>query len=381
LTNLIYIFVLLFAGIVFGQADIDNEIAGNRQQLSKVKDEIQLLRNEIARSDIKASSTLEQIKYLDKEIALLSSTKSLLAKQNLLLSRKITITRDYLEDQYTQRVINLYKHGKVQNIELLINSASINQALVRYKYLKLFNDQEKQVIHKISSQVEEIQILERELSLVYQNQRQSLQEKEKQQSNYLARKDEKKVLVKRMRWNSQNLNKRLKSAEDEYQKLYQLIVALEQKRKQRESGTKDQSNYVLNLKDFKKNKGKLPWPVKGKIINKYGIQHNSTLKTTINNTGIDIKANSGAEVRSVFVGLVSMITYLSGYGNTIILDHGDGYYSVYSHLDEFFVEPEELVNAGHIIGLVGDSGSLEGSKLHFAIFSSQKTENPQKWLQ
>ena len=87
-----------------------------------------------------------------------------------------------------------------------------------------------------------------------------------------------------------------------------------------------------------------------------------------------------AEVKAVFIGLVSTITYLSGFGNTVILDHGEGYYTVYSHLDEFFVEPDELVNAGHVIGLAGDSGSLEGVKLHFAVFANQKTENPQSWL-
>ena len=75
-----------------------------------------------------------------------------------------------------------------------------------------------------------------------------------------------------------------------------------------------------------------------------------------------------------------MITYLSGFGNTVILDHGGGYYSVYSHLEEILVELDILIETGEVIGLAGDSGSLEGTKLHFALFSDQKTENPQKWL-
>jgi murein DD-endopeptidase MepM/ murein hydrolase activator NlpD len=75
-----------------------------------------------------------------------------------------------------------------------------------------------------------------------------------------------------------------------------------------------------------------------------------------------------------------MITYLSGFGNTIIIDHGEGYYSVYSHLDDIFVEKDDLVTTGKVIATVGDSGSLEGSKLHFALFSNQKTENPTTWL-
>ena len=386
----IKITLIIIIWLSSASSDVDIQLKNNRKQLNKVQDQIESLRKEIAKTDIKASSTLEQIKILDKEIALLSKSSRLLSKEVGLLSKKIEITRDQLQvnrrklralkDQYLKRVIHLYKHGKVQNIELLLNSGSINEVMVRYKYLQFFNDQEKQVIQKIKYRVENIQNLEQQLSMEHQKQRQSLQKKERQQSKSLVRKNEKKVMVERLKWNSQNLNKQLKSAEEEYQKLYQIILALERKRRLREERGETTEEYTLNLKDIRKNKGKLPWPVQGTILHKYGKQHDSRLKTTINNTGIDIKAKVGADVKAVFIGLVSTITYLSGFGNTIILDHGNGYYTVYSHLDEFFVEPDELVNAGDTIGLVGDSGSLEGSKLHFAVFANQTTENPQVWL-
>jgi septal ring factor EnvC (AmiA/AmiB activator) len=263
---------------------------------------------------------------------------------------------------------------------LLLESESINHALVRYKYLKFFNDQEKLVIKKIFTHLEDIQLLEHQLSEDFRNQRSSLKTKEQQEKKYQRRKKEKKSLVSQLNKNSKSLNKQLITAEAEYQKLYQLIVALEKKRKNREDDGDPRIDYALNLKDFKKNKGKLPWPVKGRVIHKFGKQRDNKLKTTINYTGIDIKANSGDEVRAVFTGVVSMITYLSGYGNTIILDHGEGYYTVYSHLDEFFVELDELILTNKVIGLVGDSGSLEGSKLHFAVFANQKNVNPQTWL-
>jgi septal ring factor EnvC (AmiA/AmiB activator) len=377
-------------GLLNVQADVDVQLKSNRKQLNRVQEQINSLRKEIAKTDIKASSTLEQIKILDKEIALLTKSSRLLNKEVGLLSDKIEITRNQLQvnrrklrvlkEQYRSRVVHLYKHGKIQNIELLINSGSINEAMVRYKYLQFFNDQEKQVIQKINLRVENIQNLEQQLSLDHQNQRQALLNKEKQQSKSLARKNEKKVKVERLKWNSQNLNKQLKSAEEEYQKLYEIILALERQRRLREESGEPEPDYVLNLKDIRKNKGKLPWPVQGKILHKYGKQRDSRLKTTINNTGIDIKAKRGTEVKAVFIGLVSTITYLSGFGNTVILDHGSGYYTVYSHLEEFFVDPDDLINAGEVIGLVGDSGSLEGSKLHFAVFANQTTENPQAWL-
>ncbi|TFH02607.1 MAG: hypothetical protein E4H13_01505 [Calditrichales bacterium] len=385
-----YIILLLCIHLSFAQGDIDGRLKDNQKQLDRVKSEIGDLRKKIAKTDIKASTTIEQIKTIDQELALIGKTKRLLNKETNLLSKKISLTRDQLDlnrqklqsqkEQYTKRIVHLYKYGKVRNVEILLSSESINHALVRYKYLKFFNDHEKRLIRNIVSRVDQIKQLETALSLDYKNQRETLQEKKREEDIYFARKNEKKAMVDRLKWNSQNLSKQLKTAEEEYQKLYELIVTLERQRRLRERRGETKPDYALNLKDFRKNKGKLPWPVTGTVIHKYGKQHNKTLKTTINNTGIDIQAKTGAEVRAVFTGIVSMITYLSGYGNTIILDHGEGYYTVYSHLDEFFVDPDELVEPGHVIGLVGDSGSLEGSKLHFAVFSNQKTENPQSWL-
>ncbi len=384
------IILLIYLQIGFAEGEIDKQLRGSQQQLDKINEEIDQLRNQITKTNIKASSTLEQIKVMDHEITLLSKSKRLLGKGTKLLSERITIIREQLEisrrklvalkDQYTQRVVHLYKYGKIQNLELIIESESINHAFIRYKYLKFFNDQEKLVIKKIFARLEEIQLLEHHLSQDYQSQRNSLKLKEQQERKYQNRKKEKKSLVSKLNRNSKSLNQQLQNAETEYQKLYQLIIALERNRKNRKVSGDPKIDYALNLKDFKKNKGNLPWPVRGNIIHKFGKQRNKKLKTTINYTGIDIKADTGADVQAVFTGMVSMITYLSGYGNTVILDHGEGYYTVYSHLDEFFVELDELVHTGKIIGLVGDSGSLEGSKLHFAVFAHQKNVNPQTWL-
>ena len=246
---------------------------GNQRQLDRVKEEIDQIRKDITKTNIQTSSTLEQIKIIDREISLLNRSTKLLTQETTLLSERINLIRDQLEisrrklktlkDQYALRVVHLYKHGKIQNIELLIGSASIDQMLVRYRYLKFFNDQEKILLKKIDLHIEEIQRLETELSLDYQKQRNSLQIKQNQQKTYLDRKKEKKQLVSKLKTNSQTLSKQLKSAEEEYQKLYQLIVALERKRKNKVDRGDTPLDYSVNLKDFKKNKGKLAWPVKG----------------------------------------------------------------------------------------------------------------------
>lgn len=386
----IYYIIATLTSLALAQSDYDRQISENRDALEKVKSEIRELKKRITKTDIQSSSTLEQIKLIDHELALLGKSKNLLTRKEKLLSQKVSATRadlSYrqqrltdLKSGYARWVVNTYKMGKVRDLSLVLNSESLNQALVRAKYLQFFSDQERRMITGIRNEIVYIDQLNTSLSNDLTILQESIREKESEELAYLDKKDKKRVLVKQLRWTSRNLGKQLDDKQAEYDKLYQIIAALEKQRKQREKTGQRPQEYALDSKNFKKNKGKLPWPVKGKILHKYGKQHDSALKTTINNTGIDIRASSGEKVSAVFTGVVSMITYLSGFGNTIILDHGGGYYSVYSHLEEILINLDDLVETGDYIGLVGDSGSLEGSKLHFALFANQQTENPQNWL-
>ena len=383
-------FLFLLSSFVFAQENIDAQLRQNRSQLDKIKSEMDKLQGQISKSEIKTSNLIKQIKHIDKEMGLITEVKRLLYKKNKLLNKKITARKSELEQkkqmlqelksQYINRCIHIYKHGRIKNIELLFASQSINQALVRYKYLKYFAEQESNLINNIKTEIGEIEKISKDLNAAYVQQKNTLKVKEKEEQKYVANLDKKKTLVKKLKWDKSVLSKQLTEAEQNYKKLNSIIVALEKKRREREKSQNKSESYALNLKDFRKAKGKLYWPVKGKVISKYGKQINPVLKTEIKNTGIDIKAKSGDEAKAVFKGLVSMITYISGYGNTVIVDHGEGFYSVYSHLSDIFVEEDQYITAGKTVGLVGESGSLDGAKLHFEIYAYEKTVDPMKWL-
>ena len=388
--KIVILFISIYILPGLAQDQIDLQLQKNRSSLDHVKDEISTLKKEIRRADIKSSSTLDQIKTIDRELGLIGKAKRLLNNEITLLNEKIQNTHAQIEDrqnrlnnliaQYEKRVVQMYKRGHVQDLVLLLESESINQSLVRMKYFRFFADQEKHLIYSIRNEMEAIQNLEQDQAVHKSELENSVADKNQQENDYLARKSEKKNLINKILWDRKNLQKQLTDAEAEYEKLHQIILALERQRRDSEKTGRPDHSFALNTKEFKKSKGKLPWPVDGKILHAYGKQRNERLKTTINNTGIDIRADLGTKVHAVFTGIVSMITYLSGFGNTIIIDHGDGYYSVYSHLEDILVNVDQLVEMGEIIGLVGDSGSLEGAKLHFALFANQQTENPQSWL-
>ena len=127
--------------------------------------------------------------------------------------------------------------------------------------------------------------------------------------------------------------------------------------------------------NFKSMKGKLPWPIKGNIISKFGNKKNEKLKTITENLGIDIKASNSTQVIAVLDGVVSTITFIRGHGNIVILDHGDGFNTVYSNIDNILIKENDYVKAGQNISRV-----TENMILHFEIWGNQKKMNPEKWL-
>jgi septal ring factor EnvC (AmiA/AmiB activator) len=132
--------------------------------------------------------------------------------------------------------------------------------------------------------------------------------------------------------------------------------------------------------NFAEKKGKLPWAVNGKIIADFGKITHPEYKTTIVNNGISIEAAGGTPVKSVAAGIVEFVGRMRGYGKLMIINHFGGFLTIYAHLDENFFEKGARIKEGQAIGSVGESGSLDGNKLHFEIRHENNALNPLDWL-
>lgn len=138
----------------------------------------------------------------------------------------------------------------------------------------------------------------------------------------------------------------------------------------------------LNHASFSSRKGRLIFPVKGRIISEFGPSQidNGGYKAFTYQKGIDIKVERGEPVKSVFKGVVMFSEWLKGYGNLMIINHGDNYYTLYAHLEELFKQQGEHVDTGEVIATAGDTGSIKGMRLHFEVRHHGKPVNPMKWL-
>jgi septal ring factor EnvC (AmiA/AmiB activator) len=127
-------------------------------------------------------------------------------------------------------------------------------------------------------------------------------------------------------------------------------------------------------------RGRLPWPAAGRILTAFGPQVHPRFGTKTFRNGVDIEAAGGTDVAAVYAGHVVYTGWFKGYGNLIILDHGNDYYTLYAHVAEILVKEGDDVRPAQRIGTVGDTGSLAGPRLYFEVRYQGKPQDPEQWL-
>jgi septal ring factor EnvC (AmiA/AmiB activator) len=127
-------------------------------------------------------------------------------------------------------------------------------------------------------------------------------------------------------------------------------------------------------------RGRLPWPTDGRVVSAFGAQVHPRFGTRTFRNGVDIEPGEGRDVAAVFGGHVVYTGWFKGYGNLIILDHDNEYYTLYAHVADILVKEGDDVKQGQRIGTVGDTGSLDGTRLYFEVRFEGKPQNPEQWL-
>jgi murein hydrolase activator len=127
-------------------------------------------------------------------------------------------------------------------------------------------------------------------------------------------------------------------------------------------------------------RGRLPWPADGRVVAAFGARVHPRFGTRTFRNGVDIEAVEGKGVAAVYAGHVIYTGWFKGYGNLIILDHDNEYYTLYAHIADIQVKEGDDVQQGQRIGTVGETGSLEGPRLYFEVRHQGKPQNPEQWL-
>ena len=367
---------MLFAPIIFA-----DEISERQSQLDIIKSELESKRAQYDSLGKEAKGQADKLRDIEEQAALsgqllLKIQRESAAIGSSIKSQKVNlaITQIQLDNRkkiLSQRLRYIYKIGNRSDWMEILSSGDPTQALVAYKNMESLAEYDRGLLESYRSMSENL-----ETGIIkYENDAASLQKLKTDQENEVARREKtlktRKKLVDKLRRDKGELEKSIGQLESDEKQISGIIDDLEVKANQ---GAVD-----TGLPGLDDNKGNLVWPVHGKIIRGFGLTtDNRGIK--LSNPGIDIQSQMGTDVMAAAGGKVIYISWLRGYGQFVIVDHGKGYYTLYANLSDILVETGDSVKAGEVIGLVGDSGSLEGTKLHFEIRHKKDQLDPSDWL-
>ena len=376
--------IIFFISIIFPQENnFDKSIKDTEKQINELKNSIQIGNEEVKKlqsqsakakkiiqitnTNIKNSESL--IRAYDKKINLYNKQ---LENLELAVDRN-NIKIEDIKESYRKRSISLYKNKNLKFSNYIFNSNSFSQMIYRMKYFNIISEINKDSVEKIKT-TQDFNIKKTaEITSLLKNVGKSKKNRGDEIYSLRIKRNFQERLLK-------EIKKEEKDIKNEIDKKIQQVNALEKLRKKiiedRKRFNEEQLASLKSItRDIRQFKGKLDWPVDGKIIKSFGPQWNPKLNTTLDNPGIDISARSTLPVKSVFDGYVSTITFILGYGTTVIIDHNNNYFTVFTHLDNLLISKGTLVREGQNIGYVSNENII-----HFEIWGNNQKLDPQKWL-
>lgn len=372
----VFISILFFPSITFASKLTEAET--KKKQIAQIENDLKMQKEKFNNYDVKEKDILEQLTHIETEISEkkkgldeleseIAAKKAELSKQQKTLN-EIESELNNTESLLDARMVAFYKNAKRGYLRVLLSTEDLNILNHNMKYLRVIMNGDRKVMNTLGQHKAEysrqMAYIKEQLTAVSH-----LEEAENQSLNELKQALDKEVL----------LLARIHSEKTFYE------VAVNELQSAADYMKETIANLEINSKrqkitlpsDFRKSKGKLPLPMKGKIlknIKKIGE------RAVENNKGIYIDAPSGTQVMAVFSGRVDYSGVLKGYGQVIVINHGERYFTISAYLNELKKDKGDTVFPGDVIGYVGEAGLSTGPALYFEVRKGEENLNPLKWL-
>ncbi len=367
---LLFIFVFFLSFPIFSQEDV-KKLKKEIEKLTKIIESLNFqakdILTEIEQIDLKILSAEKRIKYIRYKLSKIRADIKDIELRIDSLNLELKKSKKNLKKAF----VLMYENGNTNLLELYFAGRDLLSVVENLNLLKIVSDR---VYKQYSIYKELIKEVEREKKLLKEKEKEEeriLNERKRAWTLYLNSKNEKKRKVREILKKKKNYLNLLKEKKKQLEKITHII-------KKEESVEKPSIKNISELSSFK---GKLIWPVRGKIVERFGIKKHPKYNIRLKSNGIEIKPYRDLEkVRSVYDGIIVFSGYVKSYGNTVIIEHPGKYYTLYSHLKDIFVEVNDLVKKGEVIGVTGNTGIREFNSLYFSIRKGITPLNPLKWL-
>ncbi|MEO8295039.1 MAG: peptidoglycan DD-metalloendopeptidase family protein [Gemmatimonadota bacterium] len=343
-----------------------------QQDRQRIQSQVHTLDQELSNIERQRETTNRIVNELETQIGGLNtqvdqvSANLALAEDNLAEKRAVV----------SRRLVDIYKRGPLHDFQVLLAAESFGDLLSRYKYLYLTSRQDRALLREVEDLRNRVQRQRQEVVQVQGEFSRRREEREIELQRYGVLAGERTQRLRQARRSARTTEQRLSDLERDESRLNDLLATLERNRRAGGANRTEPATASLTTADI----GKLDWPVDGTILYPFG---RATLPSggIIRRNGIGISSAPGTPVKSVEAGTVEYIQRLSTYGLTLVVQHGNGYRSLYMHLGETRVAVGAAITRGQVIATVGEATADEGPHLYFEIRGENGIAlDPADWL-
>ena len=379
---------VFLSGILFEASAQD--IREHEQRKARLEKDIELIDRQLSENESRSRSMLSSLTLIRTQIA---SRNALITESNRMIRKysdgiylsQLQINRlderiDTLTVHFGKLVKSAYKNrdAKVWYMYILA-SDNLGQAFRRYSYFKNLSSELQDQAEEIRAAKEELQQKKAGLQKMKADAEKVKKQRERELRNLHDEEENAEKIVSNLKRDRRKYEKELASKRKEVNALNKEIERLiAEAMKAEDKGKEAEVDYALDA-EFSKNKGKLPWPVDGVVVDRFGQHYHPVFKTVKLpfNNGISIAVSRNARVKAVFDGVVKQIVVMPGYNQCVLVQHGN-WFSFYCKLQNTVVKAGDKVRTGQVIGIVD---TINGdTQLHFQIWQKQTPQNPELWL-
>ncbi len=353
------------------------------EDLKRIRQELDAERRGLAEVEKQEKSVARQLENLNAGISLtekylkrLANKKKQVEKRHRLTAASLDLSEavyDKRRERLGLRLKYFYLANEKAKSEILLAANQPQLLMERFFDFRRILSQEKKELSLVQNQKEYLAAQKTKLEREAATLRAIERERKKEEARLMANREKRQELLGQLRQQKEGHLASIGRLKQSAVELQRILDDLEKRRKSRPVVTPPAGNFA-GLR------GTLPWPVKGRVISRFGTHKDPKTKVSSFQPGIDIEAGAGDAVRAVAAGNVAYAGFLRGYGNFLILAHGGGYYTLYARLGSVYVENGNTVAAGETLGTVSDEAATLGSGFHFEVRKGKTQEDPEGWL-
>ncbi|MBI3355813.1 MAG: peptidoglycan DD-metalloendopeptidase family protein [Nitrospirae bacterium] len=380
--------VVLWSGwesvVIAANDPIVEKIERERKTLEQLKDKIEAKRKRADEAEKKRESVLQGIQSLDERLIRHRQdhhdiSKKLRKKDREIedITEQLGIMRTSIQERRDAILARLrvqYMEGRFGYVKALLAADSYGDFQRRRQYLSAVSQKDYELLGAFRADMARMEQAERQRAEARAGMVAFKDSIEKKLADIRVLQKEKKVYLTKITQEKDSYDRAVEELERSASRVDSLLRELETRR--RALALRPPTAPILP----RGTKGALPWPADGQIISFFGRQKHPTFNTYVQRKGIEIRTREGSFIHAVMPGTVVYADWLKGYGLVIILDHANGFFSLYAHASKILAKVGEQVAEGHPIGETGDTGMIGENTLYFELREGAEPVDPLHWL-